>query len=72
MRRAVTTCYLADGLKPGERAADGIEEEHLVVERIALSSLEELIAAGDLVDAKSIVGLYLARSYLAKVAQAQS
>lgn len=67
-----STCYLADGLKQGKRAADGIEEEHLVVERIALSSLEELIAAGDLVDAKSIVGLYLARSYLAKLAQAQS
>lgn len=59
------TCYLADGLKPGTRAADGIEEEHLVIERIALSAVEELMAAGDIVDAKTIVGLYLARSYLA-------
>ena len=32
-----STCYLAEGLKQGKRAADGIEEENLVVERIALS-----------------------------------
>jgi ADP-ribose pyrophosphatase len=57
-------CFLAEGLKIGERSADGIEEEHLVVERIALSSIEELIAAGDIVDAKTIVGLFLARSYV--------
>ncbi|MGA3352451.1 MAG: NUDIX hydrolase [Acidimicrobiales bacterium] len=57
-------CFLAEGLKTGKRAADGIEEEHLVVERIALSSIEELVAAGDIADAKTIVGLFLARSYL--------
>ncbi|MGA2529406.1 MAG: NUDIX hydrolase [Acidimicrobiales bacterium] len=59
-----SVCFLAEGLKVGERAADGIEEEHLVVERIALSSIEELIAAGDIIDAKTIVGLFLARSFL--------
>jgi ADP-ribose pyrophosphatase len=59
-----TSCFLAEGLTAGERIADGIEEEHLVVERISLGDIEELIAAGDIVDAKTIVGLFLARSFL--------
>ena len=61
----LTTCFLAEGLEVGARTADGIEEEHLVVERIALSSVEELIATGEIADAKTIVGLLLARSFLA-------
>jgi ADP-ribose pyrophosphatase len=60
----LTTCFLAEGLKAGTRTADGIEEEHLVVERISLSSVDELIATGDIADAKTIVGLLLARSFL--------
>jgi len=60
----MTFCFLAEELKQGARAADGIEEQHLIVERVALSSVEDLIAAGDIVDAKTIVGLLLARSYL--------
>jgi 8-oxo-dGTP pyrophosphatase MutT (NUDIX family) len=60
----LTTCFLAEGLKAGTRTADGIEEEHLVVERISLSSVDELIATGDIADAKKIVGLLLARSFL--------
>jgi ADP-ribose pyrophosphatase len=60
----LTTCFLAEGLRAGERAADGVEEEHLVIERISLSSVDELIAGGDIVDAKTIVGLLLARSFL--------
>ena len=57
----LTTCFLAEGLEVGARNADGIEEEHLVVERISLSSVDELIATGDIADAKTIVGLLLAR-----------
>ena len=60
----LTICFLADELSSCARAADGIEEEHLVVERVSLGAVEELIAAGDIVDAKTIVGLLLARSYL--------
>jgi ADP-ribose pyrophosphatase len=59
-----TFCFLAEGLDIGARAADGIEEEHLVVERISLGSVEELIATGDIVDAKTIVGLLMVRSFL--------
>ena len=64
----MTTCYLAEGLTMGARTADGIEEEHLVIERITLSSVEEVIATGDIADAKTIVGLLLARLVLARAA----
>ena len=60
----LTYCFLAEDLTTGDRAADGIEEEHLIVERIALSSVEDLVASGDIADAKTIVGLLLARSFL--------
>ena len=60
----LTICFLAEELKRGTRAADGIEEEHLVVERISLGSVEELIATGEIADAKTIAGLLLARSVL--------
>ena len=55
---------LAEGLTAGKRLADGIEEEHLVVERISLAATDELIASGDIVDAKTIIGLLLARRFL--------
>ncbi len=60
-----TICYLAEGLVECEREAHGIEEEHLTIERISLDDVEELMAAGDLVDAKSIIGLVAARAALA-------
>jgi 8-oxo-dGTP pyrophosphatase MutT (NUDIX family) len=60
-----TICYLAEGLTECEREAHGIEEEHLTVERIALEEIEALMAAGELLDAKSIIGLFAARAALA-------
>ena len=56
--------YLATGLEFGERTADGVEEQHMTVERIALSDVPAAIADGRLVDAKTIVGLLLARERL--------
>ena len=41
------------------------EEREMSVERVSLDDLDELIATGELVDAKSIVGLLLTRRYLA-------
>ncbi|HLI43543.1 MAG TPA: NUDIX hydrolase [Acidimicrobiales bacterium] len=61
----MTICYLAEGLVECERDAHGIEEEHMTIERVSLDEIEELMASGDLVDAKSIVGLFAARSALA-------
>jgi 23S rRNA G2069 N7-methylase RlmK/C1962 C5-methylase RlmI len=60
----MTICFLAEGLRAGKREADGVEEEHLVVERVSLSSVDDLIATGDIADAKTIAGLFLARSFL--------
>ncbi len=59
-----TICYLAEGLSVCPREAHGVEEEHLVIERISLDDIEELMAAGDLIDAKSIIGLFAARHWL--------
>lgn len=35
----------------------GIEEEHMTIERVKLARVPELIASGDLTDAKTIIGL---------------
>ena len=45
-----------------ETASDlqGIEEQHLTVERIALTDVPAMIADGRITDAKSIIGLTLA------------
>lgn len=67
-----TILYLAEGLRPVARDAHGVEEEHLTIERISLEDIEELMASGDLRDAKSIIGLFAARSFLcARRASAQ-
>ncbi len=59
-----TWCYLATELEPVDREAQGAEERHLRVERLALAEVPGMIASGELVDAKSIIGLLLARSRL--------
>jgi len=63
-----TICYLAEGLREVPRQAHGVEEEHLVVERVSLGDLEDLMASGDLVDAKSIIGLLAVRAAIGWIA----
>ncbi len=46
-------------------AAVNAEERALTVERVRLAEVDELIAGGRIVDAKSIAGLLLTRRYLA-------
>ena len=46
-------------------APTSLEEKHMVVEQIALADIEMRIAGRRLIDAKSIIGLLLARAYLA-------
>lgn len=46
-------------------AAVNPEERELTLERVVLTDIDDLIARGDIVDAKSIVGLLLTRRYLA-------
>jgi ADP-ribose pyrophosphatase len=64
-----TICFLAQGLTETPREAHGIEEENITVERIRLADVEELIAVGDLIDAKSIIGLLAARHSLGWVSR---
>lgn len=59
-----TVCFLAEGLTRGDRQAQGVEERHLTVERVDLEDLDDLIAAGEIVDAKTIIGLTLTRDRL--------
>ena len=53
--------YLATGLEFGDRTADGVEEQSMTVERLALADVPAAVADGRLADAKTIVGLLLAR-----------
>lgn len=57
-------CYLARGLTEADRAPASHEEEHMTIERVALGDVPRLIAAGEIEDAKTIIGLLLARESL--------
>jgi 8-oxo-dGTP pyrophosphatase MutT (NUDIX family) len=56
--------FLATDLTPCATDFQGHEEQHMTIERVPLDALPELIASGELVDAKSIIGLCLARERL--------
>ena len=58
--------YLATDLEPMESTAHGVEEQHMTVETVSLDDVSGLIASGELVDAKSIIGLCLAREALGR------
>ena len=52
--------YLATGLTETQRQLQGIEEQHMTLERVAISDIRPMIADGRLTDAKSVIGLLLA------------
>ncbi len=56
--------YLALDLEACELSAQGIEEQHMTVERVALDRVPDLVASGEIEDAKTIIGLCLARQAL--------
>lgn len=58
------TVYLARDLERVELAAQGIEEAHMTIEQVDLAEVPAMIADGRLVDAKTIIGLTLARDAL--------
>jgi ADP-ribose pyrophosphatase len=58
------TVYLATGLEPCGVSAQGAEERHMTIEHVALADVPAMIADGRLVDAKTIIGLTLAREHL--------
>ena len=60
-----TYLFVATELEHRERAAVSAEEAAMTIERIAFADVDALIAAREIVDAKSIIGLQLARRLLA-------
>jgi ADP-ribose pyrophosphatase len=60
-----THLFVALELAPCETHATSVEEKHMVTEEVAFAQLDTLIAQRRLIDAKSIIGLLLARAYLA-------
>jgi ADP-ribose diphosphatase len=57
--------FLALDLEGTETAAASPEEQHMTVERVPFDAVPQLISSGELADAKSIIGLCLARDALA-------
>ncbi|HEX6310363.1 MAG TPA: NUDIX hydrolase [Acidimicrobiia bacterium] len=56
--------YLATELTEVPHRRVGPEEASMTIERVALSAVDELVAAGEIVHATSVIGLLLARRYL--------
>jgi ADP-ribose pyrophosphatase len=56
--------FLATDLTPCATSFQGHEEQHMTIERVPLDRIPALIAAGELVDGKSIIALCLAREHL--------
>jgi ADP-ribose pyrophosphatase len=61
-----TYLFLATELEPRARAAVSAEELAMTIERVPLEQVDELIASRAVVDAKTIIGLLLARAFLAR------
>jgi len=59
-----TFLFLARDLTACELSAQGIEEQHMTIETVSLADVPAMIADRRLVDAKSIIGLCLAREVL--------
>lgn len=55
-------CYLATDLRPVPDERHGIEEQHMTVSRVKFSEVGALVRAGQITDAKTIVGLFLAQA----------
>jgi 8-oxo-dGTP pyrophosphatase MutT (NUDIX family) len=52
--------FLATGLSDVPLDAQGVEEQHMTIERIRLADAPRLIAEGEITDAKTQIGLLLA------------
>jgi len=56
--------YLARDLEAVANDLQGIEERHMTIERVVLADVADLVRAGEIADAKSIIGLCLARDVI--------
>lgn len=55
-----STVFLGRDLNPGEREAQGVEETHMTIETVPLDAVPAMIAAHEVLDAKTIIGCTLA------------
>jgi ADP-ribose pyrophosphatase len=58
--------FLATDLTSVPVDAQGIEEQHMTIEHVSLDAVPDLIARGELRDAKTIIGLLLALRHLGR------
>jgi 8-oxo-dGTP pyrophosphatase MutT (NUDIX family) len=61
----VVHVFAAFDLEPCDRDLQGIEEQHMTVEKVALDDAPALVASGAITDAKTVIGLSLVRDLLA-------
>jgi ADP-ribose pyrophosphatase len=59
MTDSVLHMYLATDLSPVERDVQGPEESHMEVLRMSLAEAVEMVARGEINDAKTVIGLLL-------------
>ncbi len=57
--------FLATRFEPAEAQAHGVEEEHMQIVRIPVVDIAGMVARGEITDAKTILGVTLARERLA-------
>jgi 8-oxo-dGTP pyrophosphatase MutT (NUDIX family) len=57
--------FMGLDLTPCALDRQGVEEQHMTIEKVALDDVPGMVASGALTDAKSIIGLMLAREALA-------
>ena len=65
MTDSVTTIYLATGCTPVPDDRQGPEEEHMTILHVPLADAVAMVERGEIVDAKSVVGLLFAERRLA-------
>ena len=58
--------FLATDLRPVTLNRQGIEEESMTIERVALDDVPGLIAAGEIEDAKTVIGLLASLRHLGR------
>ena len=61
----VVFVFAAFDLSPCDRDLQGIEEQHMTVERVALEDVPAMVRSGAISDAKTVIGLSLLRDLLA-------
>jgi len=57
-------CYLALDCEEVDDDRQGLEEQYMSIKRVSLLEAASYIASGEIIDAKTIIGISLAMQYL--------